>query len=355
MKGPTKAPFTKAFGFAGIGLVAAVAGLFAAFGVPPDAEAIGRVIGEVFFATSVPAAVIGFVVRRSSHTWRLWRIGGLWLAGVVALTAIREVQALQATRDQPTIAQTYGPTIRAVPEAPTVAEPSFPPVPQNADPRAERQALFAEMRDGYARAAPDAPNLLDLLSERFPADLDGIIEQVTGSPLPSPATAQRVLAKSFVAIQARDGQKLDQAPGTALRQFMTAQRDLLVAAAADGTVSCTSVARAPTSAIARLSIVRLYRLLAAIADGRDHPAERPTASKDDYVAFAQAAIDRGVDVSLWKGVSDPATEPARVCQALISMYDAAVKTEGPLGERILAAFAQDQLTTSMADYQPVLK
>jgi hypothetical protein len=211
------------------------------------------------------------------------------------------------------------------------------------------------MREGYARAAPDAPNLLDLLSARFPADLDGIIEAVTTSPLPSSASTQRALAETFVAIQARDGSKLGRAPGMALRQFMAAQRDLLVAAAADGTVSCTTPARAPTPAIARLSILRLYGLLAAIADGRDHPVERPAASKDDYVAFAQATMDKGVDVSRWKGVSDPATEPARVCQGLISMYDAAVKTEGPLGDRILAAFAQDQLTTSMAVYQPVLK
>lgn len=275
---------------------------------------------------------------------------GLLVAIVAGLVALREIEQPQATRDQPPAAAA---PVEALPSVPPAAP--FPQVPQNADPRAERQALLAEMREGYARAAPDAPNLLDLLSTRFPADLDGIIEAVTASPLPSPASAQRVLAQTFVAIQARDGDKLDRAPGTALRQFIAAQRDLLVAAAADGTVSCTTVARAPTPAIARLSILRLYDLLAAIADGRDHPVERPAASKDDYVAFAHGAIDKGVDVSRWKGVSDPATDPARVCQELISMYDAAVKTEGPLGERILAAFAQDQLTTSMAVYQPVLK
>src|SRR6516225_11806144 len=55
----------------------------------------------------------------------------------------------------------------STPVAPTAAP--FPAVPQNADPRAEREALLAEMREGYARAAPDAPNLLDLLAARFPA------------------------------------------------------------------------------------------------------------------------------------------------------------------------------------------
>ncbi|HUH85356.1 MAG TPA: hypothetical protein VLX85_12170 [Stellaceae bacterium] len=276
---------------------------------------------------------------------------GLLVAIVVGFFALREVQTPPETHGQPTAAAAPGEA--PVPAAPAVAP--FPPVPQNADPRAERQALFAEMREGYAQAAPDAPNLLDLLSDRFPGDLDSVVNEVTASPLPSPATAQRVLAKAFVTIQARDGKKLGEAPGAALRQFMAAQRDLLIAAAANGTVSCTAVSRAPTPEIARLSIVRLYSLLAAIADGRDHPVPRPAASKDDYVAFAQRAVDRGVDVSRWKGVSDPATAPAHVCQALISMYDAAVKTEGPLGERILAAFAQDQLTTSIAVYQPVLK
>jgi hypothetical protein len=274
------------------------------------------------------------------------------LIGMIAigLFAVRGTQTPPETRDQP---PTAAAPVEALPSVPPA--PPFPQVPPNADPRAERQALVAEMREGYARAAPDAPNLLDLLSARFPADLDGIIEAVTASPPASPASTQRVLAQTFVAIQARDGDKLGRAPGTALRQFMAAQRDLLVATAADGTLSCTTLARAPTPAIARLSILRLYGLLAAIADGRDHPVERPAASKDDYVAFARAAMDQGVDVSHWKGVSDPATEPARVCQGLISMYDAAVKTEGPLGDRILAAFAQDQLTTSMAVYQPVLK
>jgi hypothetical protein len=274
------------------------------------------------------------------------------LIGMIAigLFAVRGTQTPPETRDQP---PTAAAPVEALPSVPPA--PPFPQVPLNADPRAERQALVAEMREGYARAAPDAPNLLDLLSARFPADLDGIIEAVTASPPASPASTQRVLAQTFVAIQARDGDKLSRAPGTALRQFMAAQHDLLVAAAADGTLSCTTAAQAPTPAIARLSILRLYGLLAAIADGRDHPVERPAASKDDYVAFAHAAMDQGVDVSRWKGVSDPATEPARVCQGLISMYDAAVKTEGPLGDRILAAFAQDQLTTSMAVYQPVLK
>lgn len=281
-------------------------------------------------------------------------VSGVLVVIVAGLVALREVQAPRPMHDQPSAAAAPPEPLPSVPAAPAAAP--FPPVPQDADPRAERQALFAEMREGYARAAPDAPNLLDLLSERFPADLDGIIEEATAAPLPSPATAQRVLAKTFVAIQARDGDKLGHAPGAALRQFMAAQHDLLVAAAAaGGTVSCTAVSQAPTPAIARLSIMRLYSLLAAIAEGRDHPVDRPPASKDDYVAFAQAAIDRGVDVSRWKGVSDPAAEPARVCQTLISMYDAAVKTPGPLGERILAAFAEDQLTTSMAAYQPVLK
>jgi hypothetical protein len=364
MRGPTRRPYAKAFAFAAIGLALGVAAIVT---MPPSggAETAGRMAGWLMMVTAIPAAVVGFVATRSTRVWGLRRIGGFWLLGLLVMLII-ELLSLPfpprpttsvplATASPPP--QAPPPTASGAPEAAPHPE-TFPALPAPGDPAAERNALLAQIRAGYAQAAPGAPNLVELLAERFPADVDGMLQEMLASSPPSPPAIQRIVAKTLVAIQARDGGKLARAPGAALRQFMTAQRDVVGAAAANGTISCTAVAQAPTPEIARLSIIRLHSLLAAIAEGRDHPVDRAAASKDDFVAFARAAINRGVDVARWQGLSDPqvaASDPGRVCQGLFSMYDAAVKTEGALGERIIAGFAQDQLATSMSSYEPVLK
>jgi hypothetical protein len=328
MKGPTKAPFGKAFAFAAVGLVLGVAALFAALGVPATAVDQGQIVGRVLGPTFFAAALTGFIARRAKTTWSLGRIGAVWLLVVAILTAL---QVAQHASVQP-------------------------------DPVAGRAELLAAMRKEFAIAAPDAPNLIDLLAERFPADIDGLIKEVGAARERTEQEFRRAhllrIAKMLVTIQARDGANLAKTPIEAARTLMQAQRDVMAAVAENGTISCTTIGKAPTPEIARLSLIRTYDLLAAIADGRDHPAARAAVVKEDYVAFAKDAKSRGIDTSRWSDVSNAtlaAQDPARVCAALISMYDAALSANSDLGERLRPDLESDLLTTDTAVYAPVLK
>ena len=45
------------------------------------------------------------------------------------------------------------------------------------DDAALRAKLLQSMRQGYAEASPGAPDLIDLLSDRFPGDLDALMDK----------------------------------------------------------------------------------------------------------------------------------------------------------------------------------
>jgi hypothetical protein len=233
------------------------------------------------------------------------------------------------------------------------------------DDAALRADLLRSIRQGYAEASPGAPNLIDLLSNRFPDDLDALMGAIVAAYKTSrpPDEVKAAVARTFVTIQARDGAKILSAPDADLSAVIATQGDIIRALGQGHEELCKVLASggaamaAPTQEIGLLFVTRLHRVLTAIADGRDRPVSARVLQDDDYVDFALAARQGGTDIKAWSVLAAdelPNAKPGDVCRALDSTYGAALAAEGELGERIRADLSHDLLITDLDTYRPAL-
>jgi hypothetical protein len=88
MAGPTTRPFAKAFACAAVAFVIGTTAIYAALRPSSDP---GRALGYLFATVAVPAVITGFLARRSSTAWLVWRIV---ITFVVALTLAAALQAV---------------------------------------------------------------------------------------------------------------------------------------------------------------------------------------------------------------------------------------------------------------------
>jgi hypothetical protein len=234
------------------------------------------------------------------------------------------------------------------------------------DDAALRARLLQSMRQGYAEASPGAPDLIDLLSARFPDDLDALMDKALAAHKAQrpPEQMRAAVAGTFVAIQARDGDKILSAPDADLSAVIAAQGDIVRALdqghedLCESLVSGGAAMAAPTPQIGLLFATRLHRVLTAIANGRDQPVPARVMQDDDYVDFALAARKRGTDIKAWSVLAAdelPDAKPGDVCRALDSTYGAALAAEGELGQRIRADLSHELLVTDLDIYRPALE
>ncbi|MGO4124689.1 hypothetical protein AB4Z01_09815 [Inquilinus sp. YAF38] len=234
------------------------------------------------------------------------------------------------------------------------------------DDAALRARLLQSMRQGYAEASPGAPDLIELLSARFPDDLDALMDKALAAYKAQrpPEQMRAAVAGTFVAIQARDEDKLLSAPDADLSAVIAAQGDIVRALdqghedLCKALVSGGAAMAAPTPQIGLLFVTRLHRVLTAIADGRDQPVPARVMQDDDYVDFALAARKRGTDIKAWSVLAAdelPDAKPGDVCRALDSTYGAALAAEGGLGQRIRADLSHELLVTDLDIYRPALE
>jgi hypothetical protein len=329
MAGPTSMPYRKAFAFAGVACAAAFIPALLADRPGPAIEQGTKIA----ILALLLAGVIGYRARRSSRPWSLWRFGGIYFVSITIVLVLYMSQSMGT-----------GQSVRT------------------GTPPPSRQAILDQLRANTATTAQGGPNVVDLMSERFPIDLNNLIDQLAqlvaaaGTRDELAATQFEAQAKVLATIQARDGNKLQNAPIDSLRALIGAQRDAMAAFLGGNEVLCVKPRIATTQPLKLLAGLRLYRLLAAIADGRDRGTARAAATADDYTQFFLLAKRRGMAVSDWDVLPDqdrPSTaEPSRVCKAFVSLYEAALKTDGELGERVLADLAQALLATDAADVSP---
>lgn len=229
-----------------------------------------------------------------------------------------------------------------------------------------RARLLQSMRQGYAEASPGAPDLIGLLSDRFPGDLDALMGEALAADKARrpPDEVKAAVAGTFVAIQARDGDRILSAPDAALSAVIATQGDIVRALdqgheeLCKALVSGGAAMAAPTPKIGLLFVTRLHRILTAIADGRDRPVPVRVMQDDDYVDFALAARKRGTDIKAWSVLAAdelPDAKPGDVCRALGSTYGAALAAEGELGQRIRADLSRELLVTDLDIYRPALE
>jgi len=234
------------------------------------------------------------------------------------------------------------------------------------DDAALRARLLQSMRQGYAEAGPGAPDLIELLSERFPGDLDALMSTTLAAYKAQrpPAEVKAAVAGTFVAIQARDGDRILSAPDADLSAVIAAQGDIVRALGqghedlCKALVSGGAAMAAPTPKIGLLFVTRLHRILTAIADGRDRPVAARVMQDDDYADFALAARKRGTDIKAWSVLAAdelPDAKPGEVCRALDSTYGAALAAKGDLGQRIRADLSHELLVTDIDVYRPALE
>jgi hypothetical protein len=234
------------------------------------------------------------------------------------------------------------------------------------DDAALRAKLLQSMRQGYAEASPGAPDLIDLLSDRFPGDLDALMGKALAAYKAQrpPEEVKAAVARTFVAIQARDGDKILSAPDADLSAVIAAQGDIIRTLDQGHEDLCKALASggaamaAPTPKIGLLFVTRLHRILTAIADGRDRPVQTRVMQDDDYVDFALAARKRGTDIKAWSVLAAdelPDAKPGDICRALDSTYGAALAAEGELGQRIRADLSHELLITDLDIYRPALE
>jgi hypothetical protein len=340
--GPTAKPFRKTFALAGVVFVFTVI-IYLALN-PRTMERPGPAItdlSQVFFGMLLVATVVGLWARRSARPWSLLRLGGTTCVAflVIFFSAWR---------------------------------PKEDPVP------GFQQLLFAELREGDAQAAQGTPNILDLLAERFPLTVNSVLQTVAADLLAvdssaAPNTPRNQFAQAhkagrkqeeaviaarimFEVIEQLDGGKIRNAPIESLRAVIGAHREVLMAMGSGNEASCAKAGsiKSASPAVIRAVRGRVYRTLIAIADGRDRRIERAEPNQNDYVQFLSFSKRRGAAVDDWGLLtSDHAstTDPARLCKALISYYEALLKTEGELGERLLADTAHDLVTDELAAIQ----
>ncbi len=234
-----------------------------------------------------------------------------------------------------------------------------------ADDADTRRQWIDGMRRGFAENAKavGAPNFIDILQARFPDDLNRfadkfIAEQRAGKPL-DPALVYAEIAHMLVAIQSCEADRIQSAPASSLKPVLEAHRELIQAASREQPQLCVVMVTevearpSPIKEIKRLSAVRLAAIFNALADGRDKPVAARSATDADWEALGADAPKRGYDVKSWevllpdKARSSPAPQ---VCAALLSSTEAILTTSGELGERLLAAQAQDLVIVDPAVY-----
>lgn len=231
-----------------------------------------------------------------------------------------------------------------------------------ADDAAVRRELIEAMRQGYAAyaasvKASDTPNLINLLQNRYPDDLNSLAD----SYLPAYYARQNLnpgqitagYRRLFVEIQRREAGRIKTAPGDSLKAVVKAERGLMQAAARQAPQQCMMFVagskgmQSTEGEIGRWNILRLAAILNALADGRDKPVtSRRKAETADRRAMGAGALKRGFDVKSWTVlIPDRAkiAPAAEVCAALISYLDALATTEGELGETLLAAHVSGSL------------
>lgn len=239
-----------------------------------------------------------------------------------------------------------------------------------ADNLAERQKLIERMKQGYAEAAQanNVPNLIELLHNRFPDDLNALADQFIPdengrSRIDIRAAPQKVVGL-FVQIQSRDGDLIKTAPAASLKAVLEAQRGVVQAAVQENPRMCvklvtgTEAEPSPSPEIARWSLLRLIAIFNAIADGRDKPVSSREAAEADWDALGQDALKRGYDVKSWSLLAPKEARPSRapaVCAAVLSSLDALLTTDGALGERLLASQVLSSLTRDPAMYRKAIQ
>jgi hypothetical protein len=133
---PTSKPYRKAFAFAAI--VCAVA--FVPALVVDRPGALIEFASQFAGFALLTAWIIGYWARHSSRQWSRWRFAGIYFVSITIVFVILIGQKMQRAR-----------TATLLPVS--------------------RQELLDVMRLGAAQAAPGDPNVIDLISERFPNHL----------------------------------------------------------------------------------------------------------------------------------------------------------------------------------------
>jgi hypothetical protein len=231
------------------------------------------------------------------------------------------------------------------------------------DDTALRAGILQSMREDYAEGGPGQPNLIDLLSDRFPGDFAALMDGFVATRTQPPADRMEAeVARTFIAIQARDGDRILSTPDADLSAVVEVHLGIVRALRdADPALCKTLVAQGaamvpPTPGIGRMSITRLRHILTAIADGRDRPVPVRTLQSRDYLDFALEARRRGAipDPAEWSVMAAEGSlsraDPVQICRMLESFYDMALAIDGGLGERIRAALVQELLVTDLAAY-----
>lgn len=239
-------------------------------------------------------------------------------------------------------------------------------VPASAQDSVNRKELLAGIKKGFAESivASNAPNWLELVESRFPADLEKFLDRVIAAKGDLKAVGGGVV-QMVVEIQSRDGNHLTRAPQSSLKSVLEAQRSLIKAAEQANPEFCVFMVTAsegipaPSLEVARWTTTRLFALLNAIADGRDKPVfPRSPAADADYEAFAQDAMDRGFDVASWSVLSPEEVKsvaPSKICAALAASLDAMLTTKGEAGERIQMDAVIELLTVDEAAYKKAIQ
>lgn len=212
---------------------------------------------------------------------------------------------------------------------------------------ASDKAFAADLASAYAQALPGAPNVVDLLRDRFPADLAALAQAAAAPGASRPALLQQTIAT----IRTRDGDAVLKAPPESLRALIETDRALIAAAAEGNAPLCPALISGqtpplPAGPVTLAYAARTYRLLAAIADGRDHPVAQRRANPDDFQSFAAYARRNGISIASW-AVLAPTNlanaDPAAVCGAMMSIEAAVLATDDALSDRLLADMA-DSIT-----------
>ncbi len=221
-----------------------------------------------------------------------------------------------------------------------------------ADEADDRRDFLQTLSRGYAAGAvdSDAPNLINLLQNRFPSYLNPLADrflayQRNGMPIDYKGVGG-ALARLVVEIQSHEAERIKTAPADSLKSVLLAQRGLLEEALREQPPLCVAFVNEaeaklyPTADIERWSMRRLLAIFTALADGRDKPVASRAATDADWAELVADAKRRGFDVASWSRMlpdqAHKSPAPA-ICQALLSFLDALIGTEGALGEKLLVA------------------
>ena len=215
--------------------------------------------------------------------------------------------------------------------------------PSRAD-EGDREKFIAGMIGGYAKGMPpNAPNLVEILAKRFPADLTPIFNKVESKQPLDAASTRTLIAGILDTILTRDAGRLATAPDLSLKAVFAAHSALIRSLSATPE-ACRNLLfpNLPTPALTlqstQLAKLRLSQFFIAMADGRDTPVTPRRAATDaDYLAYATKAKAAGFDVDSWRVLTAErigGADSKQICHALESSAEATIAAEGELGEVI---------------------